>query len=126
MISILEGKVAQVLPIQNGVSKQGNQWELRSYVIETNEKYPKKVYVETLKQLDYAVGDYVKLGVEIESREYNGKWYTQVRIIGNLGNDNRLIPTTAPATTQPSATEEEKVLMVDAAQANEQSTDLPF
>ncbi|WP_028979971.1 DUF3127 domain-containing protein [Sporocytophaga myxococcoides] len=80
----LTGKVVKILPEQTGSGKNGN-WVKQEFVIETtNEQYPKKVccsawgdkagIVKNLKS-----GDEVKVGINIESREYNERWYTDVR-----------------------------------------------
>jgi hypothetical protein len=80
----ITGKVQQILPQQSGVSKNG-AWSKREFIIETLEQYPRKVCInvwgeksDNLEQ-QYPVGTVVKASVNIESREYNGKWYTDVR-----------------------------------------------
>ena len=40
------GKIIQVLPLQEGISKTGNPWKSQSYVLETQEQYPRKVCFE--------------------------------------------------------------------------------
>ena len=40
------GKIIQVLPVQEGISKTGNPWKVQSYVLETQEQYPRKVCFE--------------------------------------------------------------------------------
>lgn len=79
------GKVQQFLPQQSGVGKNGASWSKQEFVIETLEQYPRKVCIsvwgdksEGLER-QYPVGTTVKAGINIESREYNGKWYTDVR-----------------------------------------------
>ncbi len=78
------GKVHQILPQQSGVGKNG-AWSKREFVVETLEQFPRKVCIsvwgdksDTLEQ-QHPVGSIVKAGINIESREYNGKWYTDVR-----------------------------------------------
>ena len=55
----------------------------REYVLETKETYPKKVHFdffgERADQYPLAVGDVVRLSFDIESREYNGRWFTSIR-----------------------------------------------
>ncbi|MDR1182529.1 MAG: DUF3127 domain-containing protein [Bacteroidales bacterium] len=79
------GKVQQILPQQSGIGKNGTSWSKREFVIETMEQFPRKVCIsvwgdkaDSLEQ-QYPVGTTVKAGINIESREYNGKWYTDVR-----------------------------------------------
>lgn len=71
------------LPEATGVSKAGNNWKKREYVLETQETYPKKVHFdffgERADQYPLSVGDDITLSFDIESREYNGRWYTSIR-----------------------------------------------
>ena len=78
------GKVVKILPKQSGVSKNGS-WSKCDFVIETLEQYPRKVCIgawgdksDNLEQ-QCPVGKTVKVAVNIESREFNEKWYTDVR-----------------------------------------------
>ena len=78
------GKVVRHLPRQSGVGKNG-AWSKCDFVIETLEQYPKKVCIsawgdksDNLEQ-QCPVGKTVKVAVNIESREFNDKWYTDVR-----------------------------------------------
>ena len=67
----------------SGISKSGNAWKKREYVLETQETYPKKVHFdffgERADQFPLNVGDVIKLSFDIESREFNGRWYTSIR-----------------------------------------------
>ena len=77
------GKIIVALPEVSGTSKAGNAWKKREYVLETVETYPKKVHFdffgERADQYPLNVGDEIKLSFDIESREYNGRWYTSIR-----------------------------------------------
>ena len=81
----IEGKIIQVLPLQGGVSKtSGKEWALQAYVLETLENYPKKVHFEVfgddrIKANPCDVDDIVSVDFDIESREFNGRWYTSIR-----------------------------------------------
>lgn len=80
----LKGKIIQVLEQQAGVCKNGNQWACQGYVLETIEQYPRKVYFEVfgeerIKQNPCAINQVVDISFDIESREFNGRWYTTVR-----------------------------------------------
>lgn len=78
------GKIHSKLDIQNGVSARGN-WSKQEFIIETQEQYPRKVCmnvwgVDKVEELTrYNIGDTVKASVNIESREFNNRWYTDVR-----------------------------------------------
>lgn len=79
----IKGKLQSLLPEQTGQGRNGT-WVKQSFVIETDRQYPKSVCLD-------AWGDSVDIiksartGAELtiqfdpESREYNGKWYTNLR-----------------------------------------------
>ena len=78
------GKIVQVLPLQEGVGRNGNPWKLQSYVLETIENYPRKVHFEVfgeekIKNNPCAIDQIVTVSFDIESREFNGRWYTSIR-----------------------------------------------
>lgn len=77
------GKIIVALPEVSGTSKAGNQWKKRSYVLETLDNYPTKIafefFGERADQYPLAVGDEVKLSFDIDSHEYNGRWFTSIR-----------------------------------------------
>jgi Domain of unknown function (DUF3127) len=80
----LEGKVVVLLAEQSGTgASSGKAWRKQSFVLETEEQYPKKVVfdawndtVDAIKQLQ--VGEKLKVHFRAESREYNEKWYTNL------------------------------------------------
>ncbi len=78
----LKGKIVQILPSQTGMGKKG-QWKKQEFIVETQSQYPKKVCLsawgDKIDQFNLAVGDTVNVSVELESREYNSKWYTEAR-----------------------------------------------
>jgi len=78
----INGKIIQVLDEQSGNGRNG-VWRKRDYVLETKSQYPKKVCVtvwgDKIDQFGMRPGDEVTVGIEIESREFNGKWYTDVK-----------------------------------------------
>lgn len=78
------GKIIAALPEVTGTSKAGNQWKKREYVLETiNDQFPKKIHFdffgEKADQYPLSVGEVITLSFDIESREYNGRWYTSIR-----------------------------------------------
>ena len=78
------GKIIQVLPEQNGVGRNGNPWKLQGYVLETFDQYPRKVHFEIfgedrIKNNPCAIDQVVTVSFDIESREFNGRWYTSIR-----------------------------------------------
>lgn len=77
------GKIILALPEMSGTSKMGNPWKKREYVLETIESFPKKIHFDFFgdkaDQFPLNLGDTIKLSFDIESREYNGRWYTSIR-----------------------------------------------
>jgi hypothetical protein len=78
----LKGKIVQILPPQTGMGKKG-QWKKQEFIVETQSQYPKKVCLsawgDKIDQFNLVVGDTVNVSVELESREYNSRWYTEAR-----------------------------------------------
>lgn len=78
----ISGKIIAVLPQATGQGKNGT-WRSQDYVLETLDQYPKKVcfnlFNDKIDQFPMAIGDDVEVSFDIESREYNGRWYTTVR-----------------------------------------------
>jgi hypothetical protein len=79
----LEGKIIQINPPQSGEGKNGS-WKKQEYIIETKSQYPKKVcavaWGDKIDQFALQLNEDVVLSIELESREYNSRWYTDVRI----------------------------------------------
>ncbi len=77
------GKVVQKLEVESGTSKNGNQWRKQSIIIETEGQYPKKIcftlWGDKIDDASVVEGEMINAKVDIESREYNGRWYTDVK-----------------------------------------------
>lgn len=77
------GVVYRVLPVQSGTSARG-QWQKQEVVFEMPDEFSRKVCVtffgdRVSDAASLQVGEKVNVSVNIESREYNGRWYTDVR-----------------------------------------------
>jgi hypothetical protein len=79
----ISGKVYAVLPEQGGQGRNG-PWVKQEFVIETEDQFPKKVCfsvwgekVSEIKPLNQ--GDKITVSFNVESREFNNKWYTDLR-----------------------------------------------
>ena len=79
------GKVVQVLPLQEGTSQRtGQPWTIKTFILETLENYPRKVAIEIfgsqrIQDNPCEVDQVVTVSFDLESREFNGRWYTSVR-----------------------------------------------
>ena len=78
----LKGKIIKLLPLQTGTGKNGT-WKKQEYILQTEEQFPKKicfvVWGEKIDEYSLKEGDGVTASVDIESREFNGRWYTDVK-----------------------------------------------
>ena len=78
----IQGKIIVVLPERSGVSQRGNQWRSISYVLETQEQYPKKLAFDVtndkIDQLNIQFGEILTVQFDINAREYNGRWFNSV------------------------------------------------
>ena len=77
------GKLVAILPAETGMGKNG-QWVKNSFIIETEEQFPKKIHftlwgedkVASIKHIP--IGTQIRVHFSIESREFNERWYTQL------------------------------------------------
>jgi hypothetical protein len=82
----LTGKIIKVLPVRQGTSKNsGKEYYVGEYVVETEEDYPTKVHFtifgeDKVKSYNLQEGDSVQIFFYVSSREYNERWYTDVRV----------------------------------------------
>ena len=137
------GKIIQVLPAQEGIGRNGNPWKVQPYVLETLDQYPRKVHFEVfgeerIKQNPCDVDQLVTVSFDIESREFNGRWYTSIRAWRIQQGDTTQAAAPAPsapaapaaAPAQPAAApmESNAAANVDPfdASAGDGTSDLPF
>jgi len=78
----ITGNVLEILPLQSGESKNG-KWQKQDFILETGGQYPKKVCIsvwgEKIEQFKLATGEEIEVSINLESREFNGRWYTDVK-----------------------------------------------
>ena len=80
----IKGTIYNVLPQQSGTGKNGKDWKKSEFILETTDQYPKKIKVSIMKPelIDQFGklhgGDTIEVSFNLESREYNTKWYTEV------------------------------------------------
>ena len=80
----ITGKIIAVLPERGGISKTGNEWKMQEYVLETQEQYPRKVCFnvfgsDKIAQFNIQAGEEMTVSFDINAREYNGRWYNDIR-----------------------------------------------
>ncbi len=79
----VKGKIEQILKPESGVSRAGKEWQKQEFVIETDEQFPRKVCFtlfndKTSLIKGISAGEEVEVSFNLESREYNGKWFHNI------------------------------------------------
>lgn len=79
-----EGTVYKIMPVTKGTSARG-EWQRQDIVFEYNDggQFSRKICVTFFNRPDDVArlreGAAYNVSVNIESREYNGRWYTDIR-----------------------------------------------
>jgi len=79
----ITGTLIKKLDVQKGTSKKGNEWQKQSIIIETEDQFKTPVCIDVMgdkidKVAKMEVGNRYDISVNVGSREYNGKWYTNI------------------------------------------------
>ncbi|HKJ78768.1 MAG TPA: DUF3127 domain-containing protein [Prolixibacteraceae bacterium] len=79
----VKGKIQQILKAESGVSRAGKEWQKQEFVIETEEQFPRKVCFTLFNDKTSLInnlseGEEVEVSFNLESREFNGKWYHNI------------------------------------------------
>lgn len=81
------GRIVYLSDIRTGVSSRtGEQWATLDVVIETMDRYPRKICGSIMSQqyisnAQLKLGESVTLQLEPRSHEFNGNWYTDLTIL---------------------------------------------
>lgn len=137
----IEGKIILDLPQEGGTSaRTGNPWKKKGWVLETFGQYPRKVkfdvFGDRVDSLRFEPGKSYRVSVDAESREYNGRWYTDLRAYAmqEMGESN-MAPAGGyqqPAAPQPAAPADPfssaagPVAPADPFASGNETDDLPF
>jgi Domain of unknown function (DUF3127) len=117
----ITGKVTNILAEESGQGKNGT-WRKLSFVIETQGQYPKKVcfqlWGDKIDGANLKADDVVTVSFDPESREFNGKWYTDLKAWKVMKG--------AASTTTNSSTENEETTFIADKSFDEGVDDLPF
>ena len=78
----ISGVIRTILPEQSGISKNNNAWRRVDVILETEGSYHRKMCVgirdARIDEFRLNVGERVEFSIDVESREYQGKWYTSL------------------------------------------------
>ncbi len=78
----ITGIVKKLLEEQSGESQNG-PWRKQEFILETEGNYPKQICIvqwgDKIDSFSVQVDERVTVSINIESREYNERWYTDVK-----------------------------------------------
>lgn len=78
----ITGEVVEILEEKSGESSNG-PWRKQDFILETQGQYPRKVCItqwgDRIDEFDVQEGETLTVHIDIESREYKGRWYTDVK-----------------------------------------------
>jgi Domain of unknown function (DUF3127) len=128
----IEGSLIKVLPEETGQGQKG-VWVKQNFVIETEEQYPKKVCFTAWgdKAADlktYTLGEKLKVTFSVESREYNERWYSDIRAyrIDVLGSGGGTSSPSSQAQSPSSSAPKQAPPVADLPSFSADDQDLPF
>lgn len=79
----IQGTIIAILQLQQGPKKNGEQWFKQEYILEVPGQYPKKVcfslWGSKIDEYNLHENDKVTAHIDVESREYNSRWYTEIK-----------------------------------------------
>ena len=99
----ITGKIIAAGEPRGGTSaRTGNSWKVQEFVIETHEQYPHRCMFsvfgeDRLKEFNIQVGDELTVSFDIDAREYNGRWYNDIRAWKIDRNAPQAAPSATPA-----------------------------
>jgi len=113
----LTAKLVAILPEQTGMGKNG-PWKKQDIIVETDGQYPKKICIALWGDKHdrnlLNIGAKLTISFDVESREFNGKWYTDVKAWkiegGNNGGGGSSYSEEPPPYSPPIADREESVM----------------
>ena len=119
----IQGKVIAVLPERSGVSARG-EWKSQTYVIETQEQYPKKMAFDVfgadrIANFGIQFGEVINVSFDIDAHEYQGRYFNQIRAWNVVRQEQQ-------ATVQCGGFSGNVQSSAQAAQPQGNSDDLPF
>lgn len=129
----LAGKVIAILEPRSGVSRtSGNPWKMQDFVIETLESYPRRMIFnvfgeDKLNQFNIQMGEVINVSFDINAREYQGRWYNDVRAwkVDRIQADTASQPVAAPVAV-PGAAPAVPAAASQSFESSDSADDLPF
>lgn len=115
----ITGKITHILETRSGQSSRtGNNWTVQSFVIEAIEpgrQFPSRCMFEVfgedrLRQFNIQAGEVLTVSLDIDAREYNGRWFNSLRAWKverpqiDPATGMPIVPAVGAATVAPAAT----------------------
>ena len=125
----LTGKIIAVMEPRGGVSaRTGNTWKTQEYVLEIPGQYPKRCLFnvfgeDRINQFNIQNGDELTIQFDIDAREYNGRWFNDIRAY-NVIRGQQPVPGVQPVAAPSEATSPFPPAQEPASEGA--SDDLPF
>ena len=98
----LSATLISILPTQSGTGKNG-EWKKQDLVFETQDQFPKKICIsfwgDKLENISLHKSTTYSIDFDLESREYNGKWFTDVKAWKISQTNAAIVDHTATITT---------------------------
>lgn len=121
----ITGKIIKKLPLASGEGRNGT-WKRQEYVLEYGDRFPKQVCFSLMNaridQYPMEIDEEVTVSFDIESREYNGRYYTSV----SAWKVDKTGAQAAPATPQMAVNNATPVAPDFSSNTENDSDDLPF
>lgn len=100
----IEGMIIRDLGPSEGISKAGNPWKKHEWLLETAGQFPRKVkftvFGDRTNTVTFEVGKSYIIQVDVESREFNERWYTDLTAYSARQTDNTMNMQQNPETVQ--------------------------
>lgn len=126
----IQGKVIAVLPERSGTSQRG-EWRSQTYVIETQEQYPKKMAFDVfggdrIVNFGIHLGEVINVSFDIDAHEYQGRYFNQIRAWNVTKVAQQAMPCASNAAGAVNPTNPQIPYPPQSAQPQGNSNDLPF
>lgn len=106
-----QGRIQKLLPIKTGKKQDGSEWQSQEFVFEyferEGDRWSDKVVLtlmgDRIKEVDLHEGDEVKIGFGHSVREWQGRYFNELRVykLEKVSNTSQSAPEAqaAPSTT---------------------------
>lgn len=134
-----KGLITKVLPMQTGTSERtGNPWQKQEFVVEyfehENDRWADRVCLSTMDtkvMSQLAEGKEVVVGFGHGAREYNGRFYNELKlykfeVVGGAAVKPQPTQTEHPAAAQPQAAQQTSFTEQIGVGSEGKEDDLPF